>query len=173
MPEMKQSKFFLLADTLINNVPMALVVSAMCQGIAILQGQVPQWNWGIYGINALVAYLIACVIGLAIQPPKRAFKLAAKHGAPGSKEFGTWMGIHVNTWYTTILVICMTLLNTEVLPPVKAPFIGVIMGILVNYIPVWVLCFVISLLLTKPIEKLAHKLVGDEDVIPSGKGSQA
>ena len=167
--KMKQSKFFLLADTLFNNIPMSLAVAAMCQGIAILQGQVSSWNWALYGINVCVAFIIATIIGLAIQPPKRSFKAAAKHGAPGSKEFDKWMGILVNTWYTTILVICMTILNTEVLPPVKAPFIGVVMGCLINYIPVWVLCFIISLIFMKPIENLAHKLVGDEDVIPIGK----
>lgn len=165
MPEMKQSKFFLFADTMFNNIPMALAVSAMCEGIAILQGNVPGWIWPMYWLNVLVAFVIAGIIGLAIQPPKRAFKAAAKHGQPGSKEFDKWMGIHVNTWYTTILVICMTVLNTQVLS--KAPLIGTVMGILINYIPVWVLCMAISSLTMKPIAKLAHKVVGDEDVFPT------
>ena len=165
MPEMKQSKFFVVTDALINNIPMSLAVSAMCQGIAILQGNVPHWIWSMYWINVLVAWVIADIIGICIQPPKHAFPLAAKHGQPGSKEFDKWMGIHINTWYTTILVICMTILNTQILA--KVPLIGTIMGILINYIPVWILCMIISLLTQKPIAKLAHKIVKDEDVFPT------
>jgi len=157
MPEMKKSTQ--ITNVLLFNIPMALAVSAMCQGIAIAQGSVPHWIWPMYWINVIIAWVIADIIGICVQPPKRSFAAAAKAGQPGSKEFGKRMGILVNTWYTTILVVCMTILNTQILA--HAPFIGTIMGILINYIPVWVLCMIISALCMQPIENLARKLCND------------
>lgn len=158
MGEMKDSTR--LINVMLNNIPMALGVSALCEGIALMQGQIPGWIWPMYFINVAVAWVLATLIGWFLNPPaKFGVPFAMKRAQPGSKQFGMYVGIIVNTVYTVILVICMTILNTQILA--HAPLIGTVMGVVTNFIPVWILCFIISAIFMGPIEKLARSICND------------
>lgn len=176
---MKWSTRFVKAATL--NLLTALVLCAVCEFLAIYvwhvapaEVQAAGWSWPMFGINFVVAWISATIIGMIPALPDKGFQFGMKHAKPSDGlKFGAWINVYINTWYAVILNIIMTVLDTFVLggAPMAMFFPLLLIGWAQNIIPVWIFCYVVTLFCQGPCENLARKVCNDP--VPPMGGPQA
>ena len=147
-------------DVLLLNLPVALTLCVVAQLLTIAQGQMAAFSWNMFGINFVVSYLLAFVIGMTIPCVKWGLAFAMKCKAkPGSWVFGALIDVMVNTTYAVILCALMTIFNVCILG--GAPAIAALFGFLADIIPIWIACYIVSFLCVRPAESLARACTGD------------
>jgi len=162
---MKTSTRFVNAAIL--NLFTALALCTLCEWIAILQGQIPGWAWPVFGINFVLAWCIATIIGMFPGLPKWGVDWAMKRSNPSEgAKFGALVNVPINSVYSLVLCFVMTVWNVVCLPAIftgtpGSLFPGVVLGFLTQIVPVWLLCYVVTFLLVQPVEKLARKICND------------
>ena len=153
MPMKKSTQ---VANALILNLPIALALCFVAQGLTIAQGQLAAFSWPIFFVNFLVSYALAFVIAMTMPCVKWGFGFAVKRAKPGTFKFGALLNVVVNTVYAVILCFLMTVFNVVIMG--GAPFVAAIFGFLADIIPIWAACYVVSLVCAQPAEKLARSI---------------
>lgn len=156
MPMKKSTQ---IVNALILNLPIAVVLCFVAQGLTIAQGQLPAFSWPMFFINFLVSYALAFVIAMTIPCVKWGFAFASKRAKPGTFKFGALLNVVVNSVYAIILCFLMSVFNVVILG--RAPFVAAIFGFLADIVPVWAACYVVSLIFAQPAEKLARSITHD------------
>jgi len=142
------------------NLPIAVALCIVAQLLTIAQGQLKAFSWQMFGINFVVAYIIACIIGMTIPCVKWGVNFAMKSKAqPGTFKFGALVNIPINTTYSVLLCFIMSVFNVCILG--KGPFIGALIGFLMDIIPIWIACYIVSMIFVQPAEKLARSITHD------------
>lgn len=153
MPMKKSTQ---IVDALILNLPIALTLCFVAQGLTIAQGQLAAFSWPMLLINFLVSYALAFVIAMTIPCVKWGLAFAAPRAQPGTFKFGALINVVVNSVYAIILCFLMTVFNVVIMG--HAPFIAAIFGFLTNVIPIWIACYIVSMIFVQPAERWARSI---------------
>jgi hypothetical protein len=156
--QMKTSTRFL--DVLFMNLPITAALCTVAELLAMAHGQLDRFSWSMFGVNFIVAYIFAGIVGMSIPCVKWGLAFAEKCKAePGSFRFGALVNLPVNTVYSVLLCFIMSVFNVCVLG--KGPFIGALIGFLMDIVPIWIACYIVSMLFAQPAEKLARRCTSD------------
>lgn len=146
-----------ILNTLFLNVPITLVLCVFAQMLSIWKGQAESFSIQMFGINCVVAYISATIVGLALPSVRLGMAFARKCGAKdGSLVFALLMNVVVNTIFTFFLSLVMTFVNVYIVA--GAPIIAVVFGVIENFIPIWAVCYIVSFVCSPICQKLAIKL---------------
>ena len=149
---------FRLVKTLLMNAPVSLTMAVVSQGMSMLLGHASSINIGEMALSFAVSYVFACVIGYFIPTDRWGMQFAEHCGA----EKGTWKyDILVNLVINTFFCIVMTVFMTWFALCVRggAPVRAVPGGFLEMIGPVWICCFIVSLISQRPAIHMARKIV--------------
>ncbi|MCI9124167.1 MAG: hypothetical protein HFH35_08830 [Eubacterium sp.] len=146
-----------ILNTLFMNIPITLALCLFAQMLSVWKGQAESFRWSVFGLNCVVAYISATIIGLGIPSVPLGMAFARKFGAKeGTLPFALLLNLVVNTVYTLFLSIIMTFVNVYLLA--GAPLPAVLFGVLENFIPIWIVCYIISLISAPVCQNLAIRL---------------
>ncbi len=145
-----------ILNTLFMNVPITLVLCVFAQMLSVWKGQVESFSWAVFGLNCVVAYISATIIGLGVPSVPLGMAFAKKCGAKeGALPFALLLNVVVNTVYTIFLSIVMTFVNVYILA--GAPLVAVVFGVIENFVPIWAVCYIVSVICSPVCQKLAIK----------------
>lgn len=138
---------------LVNNIPMAIIMSTLAP---LIGGQAIELNNWI--MNVLIAFVIACMINVVVPIPLIAKKFPTLFKLDPDKFSGRIVGnIPVAFIFVVIIGLVLTYYNVRLVPIFIFAFIA-------TFIPLYLICFVVSMI-TNPI---AMKLAGMEQVNADG-----
>lgn len=130
---------------LVNNIPMALIMSTVAPIIGGQKIEINNWI-----INVLIAFVIACVINAVVPVPLIAKKFPTLFKLDPNKFAGRVVGnILIAFIFVVIIGLVLTYYNVRLVPVFIFAFIA-------TFIPLYLICFVVSMI-TNPI---AMKLAG-------------
>ena len=130
---------------LVNNIPMALIMSTVAPIIGGQKIEINNWI-----INVLIAFVIACVINAVVPVPLIAKKFPTLFKLDPNKFAGRVVGnIPIAFIFVVIIGLVLTYYNVRLVPVFIFAFIA-------TFIPLYLICFVVSMI-TNPI---AMKLAG-------------
>lgn len=148
----KEKVYFVL----IMNIPVALSIALTAQLLAIGKIILP-----LLGINLLIAYFIAFLIGMIIPVDKIGVGFANMFKVKPGLGFGLLVNLPINFIYVTIICLFMTYFNVVILE--KLPM-GAFVGALIGTYPILFLVgYVVSFIFNQPSVKLAKKLANKEN----------
>ena len=163
---MKTSTRFVNAAIL--NCFVALVLCAVCEGLAIARGNLPAWNWQVFGINFAISWCVATILGMIPGIPKLGFNFAMKFAKPqDGVKFGLLVNVPINTIYSVVLDLVMSIWSVCFVPkvifgaPQGGPLVGALIGAVVDFPIIWIVCFIVTFLLVQPVEKFARNICND------------
>lgn len=140
---------------LVNNIPMALIMSTVAPLIGGQEVEINNWI-----MNVLIAFVIACIINALVPVPLIAKKFPTLFKLDPDKFAGKVVGnIPVAFIFVVIIGLVLTYYNVRLLPVFIFVFID-------TFIPLYLICFVVSMI-TNPI---AMKLAGIEQANVAGNG---
>lgn len=162
---MKWSTRFVKAALL--NLLTALVLCTVCEFLAfhVFHTVAPEmaaagWSWPMFGINYVVSWVTATIIGMIPGVVTWGFNWAMKRSNPSEGlKFGALVNVPINSVYAGVINLVITTLDACILG--GAPAFAIIPGWLQNIIPVWIFCYVVTLFAQGPIENLARKACHD------------
>ncbi|MGM9536038.1 MAG: hypothetical protein ACI3VR_12320 [Intestinibacter sp.] len=132
----------------VNNIPMAIIMSTAAP---LLGGQNLQLNNWI--MNVIIAFVIACIINLVVPVGLIANKFPTLFKLDSNKLPGRIIGnIPVAFIFVVIIGLILTYYNVRLVPIFIFAFLG-------TFIPLYLICFVVSMI-TNPV---AMKLAGMEN----------
>lgn len=130
---------------LVNNIPMAIIMSTASPLIAGQPLEIKNWT-----MNVLIAFVIACIINAVLPIPKIVKKTANIFKADENSFKGSLIGnIPVAFIFVVIIGLVLTYYNVRMVPVF-------IFAFLQTFLPLYVICFIVSIV-TNPI---AMKLSG-------------
>ena len=165
---MKTSTRFVNAAIL--NCFTALVLCTVCEFLALSRGNLPGgvWNWQIFGVNFVISWCAATILGMIPGIPALGFAFASKFAKPSDGlKFGLLVNIPINTIYSIVLDLVMSIWSVCLMPvvlfgaPQGGPIQAALMGALMDFPSIWVVCYIVTFLLVQPIEKLARRICND------------
>ncbi len=146
-----------VCNTLLMNVPITIVLCLFAQMLSVWKGQVESFSWFVFGLNCVVAYISATIVGLGIPSVPLGMAFARKCGTKeGTLPFALLLNLIVNTVFTLFLSIVMTFVNVYLLA--GAPLPAVFFGVIENFIPIWIVCYIVSFISSPICQKLAIRL---------------
>ncbi|WP_455538913.1 hypothetical protein [Terrisporobacter sp.] len=124
---------------LVNNVPMAIIMSTIAP---LLSGQpIVLNNWF---MNVIIAFVIACIINMVIPVPLIAKRFPAVFKLDSEKFEGRVVGnIPVALIFVVIIGLALSYYNVRLVPVFIFAFLS-------TFLPLYLICFVISMI-TNPI----------------------
>lgn len=130
---------------LVNNIPMAIIMSTVAP---LLSGQpIVLNNWF---MNVIIAFVIACIINVVIPVPLIAKKFPAVFKLDPETFAGRVVGnVLVALIFVVIIGLSLSYYNVKLVPVFIFAFLS-------TFLPLYLICFVISMI-TNPI---AMKLAG-------------
>ncbi len=157
---MSMKKSTTVLNVLFLNLPIAAALCIVAQFLTIAQGQLKAFSWQMFGINFAVSYFFAFVIGMTIPCVKWGMNFAKKRKAqPGTFRFGALVNVPINTTYSVLLCLIMSIFNVCILG--RGPLIGALLGFIMDIIPIWIACYIVSMIFVRPAEKLARGITHD------------
>ena len=142
-----------LIFTLIFNCFNALGLCVAAQLLAIRHGMAPGFSLARLGINFLVAYPVAVLVGLFFPSERFGLAVCKTLHLPEGPAFGVGMNVAINFVFTLVLSSVMTLFNVVILGHQGAgAFFGSFLG---DFLPMWLCSCVVSALAQKPAATLA------------------
>lgn len=130
---------------LVNNIPMAIIMSTASPLIAGQPIEIKNWT-----MNVLIAFVIACIINAVLPIPKIVKKTANIFKADENSFKGALLGnIPVAFIFVVIIGLILTYYNVRMVPVF-------IFAFLQTFLPLYVICFIVAMI-TNPI---AMKLSG-------------
>jgi len=150
---------FKVVKSLLMNAPISITMSFVAQLMNILLGHMEHFEWGSMAISFCFSYLVAFFIAYFIPADRAGMALAGKCGAaPGSWKFDMLVNLVVNTVFSVIMTFVMGWFTACLLG--GAPLIAAVQGFGQMIVPVWIACYIVSLLVQRPAMRLAHKICG-------------
>ena len=130
---------------LVNNIPMALIMSTVAP---LIGGQTIELNNWV--MNVIIAFVIACIINILVPVPLIAKKFPVLFKLDPEKFAGKIVGnIPVAFIFVVIIGLVLTYYNVRLVPVFIFAFIE-------TFIPLYLICFIVSMF-TNPIAmKLAN-----------------
>lgn len=130
---------------LVNNIPMAIIMSTASPLIAGQPIEIKNWT-----MNVLIAFVIACIINAVLPIPKIVKKTADIFKVDENSFKGALLGnIPVAFIFVVIIGLILTYYNVRMVPVF-------IFAFLQTFLPLYVICFIVAMI-TNPI---AMKLSG-------------
>lgn len=130
---------------LVNNIPMAIIMSTASPLIAGQPIEIKNWT-----MNVIIAFVIACIINAVLPIPKIVKKTANIFKADENSFKGALLGnIPVAFIFVVIIGLILTYYNVRMVPVF-------IFAFLQTFLPLYVICFIVAMI-TNPI---AMKLSG-------------
>lgn len=148
---------FRLIKTILMNIPIALTMAVVTQVTNIILGHMSKLDIGEMALSFAVSYVFACIIGLLLPMEQWSMRFAEVCGAEkGTRKYGLLTGLAVNTLFCVVMTAFMTWFSLCVRR--HAPISAVPGGFLEMIIPVWICCYVVSLLIQRPVIHLAERM---------------
>lgn len=150
---------FKIVKSLLMNLPVSLTMSFVAQLVNIQLGHMPHFDCGSMAVSFCFSYFIAFLIAFFLPADRWGFAFAEKCGA----RRGTW-GFDILVNLVVNMVFCMIM--TAVMHWFTACLLGglplsTIPGGFAEMIgPVWISCFIVSLLTQRPAIAAAKKICG-------------
>lgn len=152
-------KKFKVVKTFLMNTPISLTMSVVAQVMNLLLGHISALNIGEMALSFVVSFLFAFVIGYFVPIDEWGMGFAGKLGAEmGTRKFDVLANLVVNTYFCILMTMFMTWFSMCVRG--NAPIQAVPSGFLEMIGPVWVCCFVVSLLTQQPAIRITKQLCG-------------
>lgn len=152
-------KKFKVVKTFLMNTPISLTMSVVAQVMNLLLGHISALNIGEMALSFVVSFLFAFVIGYFVPIDEWGMGFAGKLGAEmGTRKCDVLANLVVNTYFCILMTMFMTWFSMCVRG--NAPIQAVPGGFLEMIGPVWVCCFVVSLLTQQPAIRIAKQLCG-------------
>lgn len=152
-------KKFKVVKTFLMNTPISLTMSVVAQVMNLLLGHISALNIGEMALSFVVSFLFAFVIGYFVPIDEWGMGFAGKLGAEiGTHKFDVLANLVVNTYFCILMTMFMTWFSMCVRG--NAPIRAVPGGFLEMIGPVWVCCFVVSLLTQQPAIRITKQLCG-------------
>lgn len=130
---------------LVNNIPMAIIMSTASPLIAGQPIEIKNWT-----MNVIIAFVIACIINAVLPIPKIVKKTANIFKADENSFKGALLGnIPVAFIFVVIIGLILTYYNVRMVPVF-------IFAFLQTFLPLYVICFIVAMI-TNPV---AMKLSG-------------
>lgn len=146
-----------ILNVIFINIPITLVLCMFAQLLTIWEGNAGGFSVSQFLLNIPIAYIAATLIGLGIPSVRWGVKFAESRGArSGGLAYALLMNIVVNTVYTLLLSIIMTFVNVFLIA--HGPVFAVLAGIIINFIPLWIVCYIVSFFFAPLCRKLAAAL---------------
>ena len=152
---------FKTIKSLLMNAPISLTMSFVAQAVNISKGRMPGFQWGSMAVSFLFSFAIAFLIAYFLPTDELGFRLAEKCGANrGTWKYDILVNLVVNTIFCVIMTVVMhaftaCLLGGQPLSTIPGGFAEMIL-------PVWICCFIVSLLTQRPAIRLAKKICGTQ-----------
>ncbi|MFD1672000.1 hypothetical protein ACFQ5M_07830 [Agrilactobacillus yilanensis] len=141
---MKLSRKQILTINLVNNIPLAVVISTVAPLVAHIKTSPVNWL-----TNVLLAFVFACLISLTIPIPRIAFKIPSLfHVNPKNIAGRLIANIPINFIYVVIIGLVLNFYNVRAVPDFLFAFIG-------TFLPLYVIAYIVSLITNIIAEKLA------------------
>lgn len=124
---------------LVNNIPMAIIMSTAAPLFSKMPIEPINWI-----MNVIIAFIIACIINLVVPIPLIANKFPTLFKLEPHKFPGRIVGnIPVALIFVLIIGLVLTYYNVRIVPVF-------IFAFLATFIPLYVICFIVSMI-TNPI----------------------
>ena len=151
---------FKVIKSLLMNLPVSLTMSFVAQWVNILHGHMQHFEWGSIAISFCFSYFIAFLIAFFIPADTWGFAFAEKCGAKkGTWTFDILVNLVVNTVFCVIMTAVMHWFTACLLGGLP---LSTIPGGFVEMIgPVWISCFIVSLLTQRPAIRAAKNICGN------------
>ena len=148
---------FKIVKSLLMNLPVSLTMSFVAQLVNVLRGRMPGFDWGSMAVSFCFSYAVAFLIAILIPADQWGFAFAEKCGAKrGNRGFDILVNLVVNTVFCVLMTAVMHLFTACLLG--GQPLSSLPGGFAEMIGPVWVACFVVSLLTQRPAVRLARRL---------------
>lgn len=140
-----------LLYVLIMNIPIAFAIALTAQIVAIGQIILP-----LLGINLLIAYAIAFLIGMLIPVEPIGVGFANLFKAKPGIQFGLLVNIPINFIYVTIICFILTYFNVVMLQ--KMPIDAFVSGFIGIYPILYLVGYLVSFVVNRPALKIAQSI---------------
>lgn len=148
---------FRVIKSLLMNAGVSLTMTVVAQIMNILLGHSEGFRLGGMVVSFCFSYAVACCIAFLLPTEKLGFALANKMKArPGTWAFDIWVNLVVNTVFCVLMTLVMTWFSACLLG--GAPLSVIPGGFGEMIVPVWITCFIVSLLTQRPAIRLAKRL---------------
>ena len=148
---------FKVIKSMLMNLPVSLTMSFVAQLVNILHGHMEHFEWGSMAVSFCFSYAIAFLIAYFIPADRWGFAFAEKCGAKkGTWGFDILVNLIVNTVFCVIMTLVMHWFTACLLGGL--PLSTIPGGFLEMIGPVWISCFMVSLLTQRPALHLAKKI---------------
>ncbi len=151
----KMSLKYRIVNTLIMNIPICI---AICITAQLLGTGTVVLNLTL--INFCIAYVVSFLVGMFIPlvPWGLGFAKVCK-AKPDSLPFGLLVNVVVNFGYVFVNSIVLTYFNVNILGGAPLPVFFI--SLVANFIPIYLVGYVVSFLWNKPAQILAAKICGE------------
>lgn len=150
---------FRCIKTVLVNAPMSLVMAVAAQVINLMLGHISKLDIAQMLLSFVVSFPLAFVIGYFLPLDELGMGLAKKCGAQmGTLKFDALTDLVVNTGFCVLMTLYMTWFFLCVLG--HAPIQALPAGFMEMIVPVWLCCYVVSLIILRPSIRLAKRLSG-------------
>jgi len=127
------------------------------QFVNIARGNLDSFHPGDAAICFLFSWIVALSVGMFIPCEAWGFAFAEKCSAKrGTLSFDLLVNLVVNTVFSTVMTFVMTWFALCVLG--SAPLAAILPGFFSVYLPIWLSCYLTSLLFQRPARCLAQKI---------------
>lgn len=129
---------------LVNNTPMAIVMSTAAPLLAGMPLQFSGWI-----TNVIIAFILACIVNLVIPVPLIAMKFPRVFKLDPRSLAGRIVGtLLLAAIFVVIIGLILNLYNVRQFP-------GFIFAFLGTFLPLWLICFVVAMFANPVADKLA------------------
>ncbi len=151
----KMSLKYRIVNTLIMNIPICI---AICITAQLLGTGTVVLNLTL--INFCLAYVVSFLVGMFIPLVPWGLGFAGLCKAkPNSLPFGLLVNVVVNFGYVFVNSIILTFFNVNILG--HAPLPVFFISLVANFIPIYIVGYIVSFLWNKPAEIIAKKICGE------------
>ena len=146
-----------IVKSLLMNLPVSLTMSFVAQWVNILHGHMQHFEWGSMAVSFCFSYFIAFLIAFFIPTDTWGFAFAEKCGAKkGTWAFDVLVNLVVNTIFCVIMTAVMHWFTACLLGGL--PLSSIPGGFIEMIGPVWISCFIVSLITQRPAIRIAKRI---------------
>ena len=110
----------------------------------------------------MLSYFIAFLIAFFLHPDELGFRFAEKCGAKqGTWKYDILVNLVVNTVFSVIMTVVMHTFSACLIG--GQPISSIPGGFAEMIVPIWICCFIVSLLTQRPAIRLAKKICREGD----------
>lgn len=136
----------ILILNLVNNTPMAVVMSTAAPLLAGLPLELMGWL-----TNVIIAFVLACIINLVLPVPVIGARFPALFGLDPKSLAGRFAGtLLLAAIFVVIIGLILNVYNVRQFP-------AFIFAFLETFVPLWLICFAVAMIANPIADRLAFK----------------